>query len=254
MSKQSKARKQQKARGSSLGVIVLGVVLVALAAGGFYYRHTLPVEKVEISGTYFSTPEEIGALVRVDTTARLYSLDPGVIADRAARHPWVARADAMRLPTGTLVIEIVERVPVALYIDAQGHPTHYLDAAGYAMPAPEIALFDVPLVHGAALPRHPTQPVATRGVRELMAALATLSADESALVSDLRVEPDGNVTLYTTEAPQGSTIPVLLGRSGFRASFTRLRAFWEQAILTRPDRTIETLDLRFSSQIVSRES
>lgn len=249
----TKKTRRKAARPSNVGVIVLGVLLVALAAGGVYYRQTLRLATVEISGTRFSTPEEIGALARVDTSATLFSLDPDVIADRVRRHPWVARAEATRLPSGTLTIDVEERVPVALALDASGRPTHYLDAAGYTMPAPEVAVFDVPLVHGAALPRNATQPVASKSLRDLLAALATLTPDEAALVSDLKVDADG-ITLYTPSAPQGSTIPVRLGRADYRAKMKRLRAFWEQAVLTRPERRFDGIDLRFSSQIVTRES
>ena len=247
-----KSRKRAAKRATNVGAVLLGVLLVALAAGGVYYQKTLRLTGVEIAGTRFSTPEEIGALARVDTSATLFSLDPDVIADRVRRHPWVADAEATRLPNGVLEIEVEERVPVALVVDGAGRATHYLDAWGYAMPAPELAAFDVPLVHGAALPRNATQPVASKGLRKLLAALATLTPDESALVSDLRVAGE-DITLYTPAAPQGTTIPVRLGQTGYRERFQRLRAFWEQAVLTRPERRIESIDLRFSSQIVTRE-
>lgn len=233
---------------------MLGVLLAALVGMGVYHRYTLRLAGVEVAGAHFSSPDELKALARVDTSALLYDLDTDVIADRVARHPWVAAASATRLPTGTLALDVTERVPVALVLDAAGRPAYYFDAQGFAMPAPEGAFFDVPLLYGAARPKHLTQPVAARAVRELLLALATLTPDEHALVSDLRVEPDGTVTLFTTAAPQGSTLPVLLGRSGFRASFQKLRAFWEQAVLTRPEKTYEHLDLRFSSQIITRES
>ncbi len=250
----STTRKPRRAgRAAQAGLLVLGVLLVALAAGGAYYRHTLRLARVEVVGARFSLPEDLVALARVDTAAFLYRLDPRVVADRVRRHPWVARAHATRLPDGTLEIEVAERVPVALALDAAGQATHFLDAEGYAMPAPALAAFDVPLVRGVVLPRNATQPVAARSVRELMAALATLTPDETALVSDLDVTADG-VTLYTPRAPQGTTIPVQLGRTDYRRSFRRLRAFWDRAVLTRPTRRFDTIDLRFSSQIITLEA
>ncbi len=247
----TRTRKKAGLRLSNAGIVALGVLLAGLAAGGAYYHHTLELVRVDVRGTRFSTPEALGALARIDTSARLFALDPDVIADRVARHPWVARAEATRLPTGVLDIEVEERVPVALAVDASGRATHYLDASGYAMPAPELAVFDVPLVRGVVLPRNATQPVAAPHVRELLGALALLTPEESALVSDLVVE--GGVTLYTPAGPQGTTIPVALGMSGYRERFRRLHAFWQQAVVTRPEKHFESIDLRFSSQIITRE-
>ena len=248
-----KTRKKPTVRLSTVGAVAVGVLVVMLIAGAVYYRQTLRLARVEVAGTRFSTPEALVALARIDTAATLYRLDADVIADRVQRHPWVARAEATRLPSGTLEIDVEERVPVALVLGRDGRAAYYLDASGHAMPAPELAAFDVPILHGAALPRHATQPVASASVRELLAALAALTPEESVLASDLEVSSDG-VTLLTPRAPQGAALTVKLGHTDYRQALRTLRTFWDEAVLTRPERRFETIDLRFSSQIVTRES
>lgn len=248
----AKSPKTPKKRPIRWGRALLAAGLVVLVAVGTYHRYTLRLAHVDVRGAHHADVDALVALARVDTAVLLYDLDPDVIADRVARHPWVATARATRLPTGTLALDVTERVPVAAVLGPDGRDAYYLDAHGFTLPAVDGAFFDVPLLEGVARP-HPTQPVPQRGVRELLGALATLTPDEHALVSNLRVEPDGTVTLYTTRAPQGSTLPVLLGRSGFRAAFTKLRAFWDAAVLTRPGTRFDHLDLRFSSQIITRE-
>ena len=73
-----------------------------------------------MGGTVQAAPAEVLRLigraadsgVPASDTLRL-ALDPASLADRAARHPWVAEATVRRGATGTLSVRVTERVPVA---------------------------------------------------------------------------------------------------------------------------------------------
>ena len=54
--------------------------------------------------------------------------------------------------------------------------------------------------------------------------------------------------------PAGQALTVRLGDSGFEERFRRLKAFWDQAVLTRPGTRYASVDLRFDGQIITRES
>ena len=54
--------------------------------------------------------------------------------------------------------------------------------------------------------------------------------------------------------PEGEAIPVRLGRAVTPAQLARLHAFWRQAVRTQPGRAFAYVDLRFDSQIVTREA
>ena len=183
----------------------------------------------------------------------LYGIDIALVADRVRRHPWVREARLRRLPTGTLRIAVEEREPVVLVL-ASGVPHHYLDASGYAMPVPEGAdMEDVPLLRGAVPEYHPTQPVRSASLRELLSALATADEDVDALVSEVEWAASG-ATLLTVPAAGRGALAVRLGRTRHADALTRLAAFWEQAVLTRPDTPIQLVDLRFAGQVVTRET
>ena len=231
----------------------LGGVALALAlAAAWVWQRTLPFERVAVVGTAHAPVAEVERLVGVvpDSVA-LYSLDPGLLAGRAERHPWVRRAAARRLPTGTLRVRVEERVPVALALGADGRPSHFLDAEGYAMPASPSALYDVPVLRGAPA-YHAVQPVADPALRSLLAAFAR--ADEAALALVSEVEWAGPVTLWTTPAGGHGSVPVRLGRGGdYGDRLRRLRAFWDQSVLPRPAHDVRLVDLRFDGQVVTRE-
>ena len=253
----------QKASASSrttrqkLGRLIRGLSLVALVLGlaaAWVWQRTLPLKQVTVVGNAQAQDEDVIRLVRAtpDSVA-LFGLDPSLMADRAERHPWVREAHIRRLPTGTLRIRVEERQPAALVLGSDGRPSHFLDAQGYAMPVRRGALADVPVLRGAVPDYHPTQPVASRSLRELLAALASADAETDALISEVVWSPR-RTTLWTTPTSDRETLPVRLGTTGQSGQLRRLHAFWHQAVLPRPDAPIEAVDLRYEGQVVTKEA
>jgi cell division protein FtsQ len=169
------------------------------------------------------------------------------------RHPWVASASASRLPTGTLSIDIRERMPVVLVLDAQGRPDYFLDRDGFAMPLVKGAVYDVPLLRGFREKSHPVQPVQDAAVRDLLTALAETDTATDALISELDIQPSGEVELRTTPVAGRGSVPVSLGRKDFANRLARLHTFWHRAVLTQPEKTFTLIDLRYNGQVVTRE-
>ena len=256
MARKAKQQHPHRLVRRALGVLGLGAV-VALGALGWQWQASVPVRAVEVRGAVHADSTEILGLAAVPDSSLLFALDPALIEDRVRRHPWVAEASVTRWLTGTLGISVTERVPVALALDAAGRPAFYFDAAGFRMPvesaaAGRSAAFDVPLLHGFG-PYQPTMPVDDASVLDLLAALAALDDATDALVSSVERTPGGFV-LLTAPAPGSGAIPVALGRGGFAEKLARLRPFWDQAVLPRPDTPIRRIDLRFNGQIVTEES
>ena len=247
----SKADRRQRRRRV---LRVAGLVALALGlAAAWVWQRTLPLERITVVGADHAPAAEVVRLTAVtpDSVA-LFSLSPALIADRAQRHPWVKAATVRRLPTGTLRLKVEERQPVLLVLDAAGRPSPFLDAEGYAMPvnAASPTRYDVPVLHGAPA-YHPTQPVESAGLRSLLAALATADAETQALVSE--IDWGRRVTLWTTPVEGHGSVAVRLGREGHASQLRRLRAFWDQSVLPRPDTPFELVDLRFEGQVVTRE-
>ncbi len=246
----TKAKPKRRTWPAALPVLLaLGVV----GALGWHWLSGLTCRTIEVTGMRHADREAILDLARVDTGMVLFDIDPALVADRVTRHPWVAEAEVARLPTGTLAIEVRERRPVALVLDRTGMPSHYLDAAGAQMPLTLGIVHDVPLVRGLRQPYHPVRPVENAEVRALLAALAAAPPEVEALVSEVEVRPGNELWVYTTPDGVHGAVPVRLGRIGFAEKLSRLHAFWQQAVLPRPDKAFRLIDLRFDSQIVTEE-
>ena len=253
----SAKRTGRPGRGRRL-VRLLGVVVAVVGlAAAWVWQRTLPLERVEVSGTHRAQDADVTRLAGVapDSAApvALYGIDAALVEDRVRRHPWVREVSLRRLPTGTLRLRVEERTPAALVVDRAGAPSHYLDAAGYAMPLPDGPdRADVPLLRGAIPVYHPTQPVGGP-LRELLGALASADDNVDALVSEVRWDRRGATVLTTATSGHGP-IPVRLGRHGHAERLRRLGAFWAQAVLPRPSTPFQLVDLRFDGQVVTRES
>lgn len=246
--------RKQSSKGFAAIFVAVVLALAGLSLAGWSWLDALVVRAVSVEGNRHAAEEEILAVARVDTGARLLSVDPDLVADRAQRHPWVRSAVVRRLPPGTVWIRVDERTPVVLALTADGLPASYLDAEGYTMPVDEDASYDVPLLRGAHLPRNPMRPVDAPPLLELLAALPALDPGLDALVSSFEIDREGSVTLHTVPAGTQTSIEVRLGERAFLEKFARLQAFWLQAVLARPEKTFETIDLRFDGQIVTQES
>ncbi|NNF59653.1 MAG: FtsQ-type POTRA domain-containing protein [Rhodothermaceae bacterium] len=252
--------KKQQQRGRLVRRLVLGsavIGILAMAALAWRWQATLPLRGVAVEGFVRADSAEVVrmAAVESDTVAvPLFALDPDLIADRVRRAPWVRDARVRRLPTGTLAIRVEERTPVALVLDGSGRPSHYLDAEGFSLPLRAHDPFDVPLLRGTVPTSHPTQPVESEALRELLTALASLDDETDALVSEITLGAGGDAVLRTSPRGGHGALPVRLGAGGYAEKLERLHAFWHQAILTRPETPIQTVDLRFDGQIVTREA
>lgn len=244
----------------ALAAVVGGVFVLGLM--GWQWQANATVDRVTVSGVRHAPVDTLRRLARVDSGVTMDAVDPALVADRVARHPWVEQADvAMHRATRILAIDVTERVPAALVIDASGRPAYYLDAAGYGMPLPpptpdtsatpsSAELPNVPLVHGLDADFHPMRPVAPPALRDVLAGLA--DAETGGLVDAARVQPDSSVTLVTAPIGGRGPVTVRLGRGDVAAQLARLRAFARQVLAVSPEPPIREVDLRFDGQIVTR--
>ncbi len=244
-----------KKRGRLNKVLFLIALASFAAVGllGWNWLNGLVCRTVQVSGHVEADASEVVAAARVDTGSVLFDIDPKLIEDRVRRLPWVKSADVTRRPPGTLSIRIEERVPVVLAIAGDGTPSAFLDADGYAMPITERSSFDLPLLIGVNLPTNPNEAVDSRAVRELLRSVAAMPPETDLLISSFIVEAGGQIALRSVPINGQGSLTVRLGRRHFDVKLARMRAFWDQAVVTRPDRKYDLIDLRFDSQIVTRE-
>jgi hypothetical protein len=206
--------------GSGLRLCAGAALLLGL--GGFTLRERLPdgesvaallrrpgleLRRVDLVGSRALAPQELVQLAGIAAGQALVDVDPRAVAEAVASHPRVARARAVRVPPGLLVIGITEREPIARDAATQAG----LDREGNAftlLPEERDAL---PAVRGD-LPR---ALAAVGAARELGIELAQIDAHDHGS----RVEPRGEgLTLHLGSEPQRELASwLVLRRSGLLA-------------------------------------
>jgi len=223
-----------------------GAVVVALCVALFWgtprllgqldYFH---IQTVQLEGARFLTPTAVVAALGTDTSASVFD-DPARIRAKVESIPLVARATVDRRLPGTLVVSIVERIPVALVPTKEGF--RGVDSSGTRLGIdPAITTFDAPVV----LP-----PLASRDTvadRRLFNLLGTLRVQDPALF-DAIVEAR---RVSATEWQLRTTRQLV--RVSSQVTPARLADIFpvEQDLARRRIRAVE-LDLRYRNLVIAR--
>jgi cell division septal protein FtsQ len=215
-------------------IVLAGVVTIGLAANAApellqrldYFR----VRRVEIAGLQYLAPARVIAALGLETDATVFD-DLAAAGRGVAALPGVISAEVQRRLPGTLEIEVVEAVPVALAPRSGG--LALLDSSGTVLP------FD-PAVSA------PDLPVAATADRRIARVLARVQEHDPLLFARVR-------TAWRVRDD------VLLDVDGRRLWFgpavtaEDIRALMAVAQdLARQGRTYEELDGRYAGQVIVR--
>ena len=224
-------------------LLVLGVVALVLAAPWWGRRVIVRVpffhmRVVEVNGLHYLAASEVLSRLAVDTSVSIFT-DLGPAERRVAGHPQVRSVELSRRLPGTLVVDVIENVPVALVASSAGFKAY--DEMGHELPVdPSRVPLDVPVV-------------ATRDT-SLLRLLGELRAQQPALyarVSELRRVARGDL-LVSMIADSANTLAVPVRAS---ADLTARRLADIRPVegdLTRRQARVAELDLRFRDQVIAR--
>ena len=191
----------------------------------FHVRH------VEVVGARYLEPDEIISRMRVDTMASVWDRTGGM-RDRIAQHPLVRDVRIDRKLPGTLVVRIVEHVPVALVPTDNGFKAY--DERGIALPIdPTSAEVDVPIVSSPE-----------GGTLRLLGAVRTQAPGLYRRLSEVRRNGPGELLFVLDSIPVRALADVTLQR------LTDLELV-ERDLARRRLRATE-LDLRYRDQVIAR--
>ena len=215
-------------------VVVAGVAVLTIPWWGRFIASRLSyfrVRRVEIVGVRYLAPSEILSRLRVDTTRSVWD-DPRPLEERVATHPQVSEVSISRKLPGTLVVNMVENLPVALVSTERGF----------------LAFDD----RGRQLPLDPSRvavdlPIAARRDTALFGLLARVRAERPAVfarVSEVRRVGAREVLLYFEALPVRAMLDVTPDRLA--------EIFPVEADLAKRQARVAELDLRFRDQVIAR--
>lgn len=229
---------------TAIMLVVGGAVLA-----GIYWNKNVTVDEVSFSGNVLSETELLAQTAEIPFGIHPDSLDLTVIVTRLEKIDYVKKVTPYIEPSGELNIQVKERVPIALLINDSNRM--YVDAEGIKLPIIDGKTFDVPLVYGFNVSNKND----------------TLSSDAfkqiSAFLMDARENNFGWMTIsevaYNAEEgvvalSQENGVKLLFGNNDFRIKLENWEAFYTEVIRVKGIQAMQQVDLRFTNQVVTRES
>jgi cell division protein FtsQ len=212
-------------------LVVVGIIAVLLSPVWLRQLSYFRVRRVEIVGAQYIPPRVLLDALAIDSSATIWeNLD--ALEDRVKRDPQVLDARISRKMPGTLVVRIVENMPVALVATVDGMQA--LDRNAHALPIdPSRTALDLPVVWARDSLVLRMLDGVRAGYPEVFARISEVRRDEGGglrvLLSGLAVRAPADCTTERFV----EIIPV-------------------EQDLARRGRRARELDLRFRDQVVAR--
>jgi cell division protein FtsQ len=217
---------------------LFGALLLVLLASPLWgpraLRHLafFRVRKIEVNGLRYTPARDVLSRLKVDTTRSVW--DPlAPLAERVMAHPQVESAYVSRKLPGTLVVDVIERRPVALV--PIGAELRAVDERGVTLPLdPSRTPVDAPVV---------TAPHAA-GVYHLLGEMQREAPALYARISSIRPAGSGELLVQVADVPVRTMTSVTLARLSDIEPV-------ERDLARRQLRAAE-LDLRYRDQVIAR--
>lgn len=262
---QSRARAANPWRARAWVAAAFGVSLViGLLAGDIALERALALRgetprlaAIDVLGNGRLAARDVAAATGLEKGTAISDIDPAVVEARLVGHAWIADARVVGLPSGTLVVWISERAPVAV-LREDGGASRLVDAAGVAFAplagAPQRAP-SAPALVALRAERGGRVDAATlrRAIRlgRDLAATTAFAADRGGFEVLLPREDDPIGWRARRAGPDAANaLEVVLGAAPFDDPLARLSRLFSLA----PEEAFSAgvIDLRFADQAVLR--
>lgn len=223
-----------------VALVVIGIFVMSLGATS--WRENRVVNKIVVKGNKLISTKKIIELAGVKIGKRISDLNLSEIRTRVEGHKFVKYVEVYTNLPDFLIIEVVEREPIAMVI--YNGKIYYVDSDGFVMPSDDVEkIFPVPLL--GELSYKPVNLISdSTGQLKMQLDLIKLAIDKKvdSLISEVKIE-NGEVIILTTDG----AVPVFLGNNGFEKKFVVLKKFWEQYVSGK--RLPRYIDLRHEGKL-----
>lgn len=251
-----------------LFITVVLIVFVVFSAVVFanIWRTDTNYNKITIRGNFTIPEEDILKYIRVDsdTVLNLEELDITIIQDRISKHPEVKKVNVAKQPPNELLIEVIEKKPIALI--NFGKELKLVDGDFEIFPFVNTEmLYDLPVISGLDLKDLPENIRYLKKSDDLKTALFLInlayhrSKTLYSYISEISMKNQEKIIVYSTDM----SIPFYFPRKNKDATdreyseelnmkLNYFGGFIEQIVPEKSDEKFEYVDLRFSNQIISK--
>lgn len=226
-------------------LFVLGIAVLA----GMYRERTTIVGDLRFEGNDFVSLDKLENRVQIPAGIRPDSLDFMKIIRDVEQIDYVKQAAVNVEPSGDLVIEVFERRPIAMLAD--GDRKIYVDRDGIRLPIVPGKAVDVPVLYGfRSKPMGDTlKSEAWRQARDFLTEMNDRPLSNATISEVAWTNEEGIIALSHEHG-----VKLVFGSDGFGKRLRNWEAFYSEIVREKGIRRMQSVDLRFEGQIVTRES
>ena len=226
-------------------LMVLGVAVLA----ALYWNRNVTVNEIEIIGTHFSTQEEVLVTANIPLGVKPDSLDLQTLVARIEALNYVKKVTPYIEPSGDLKITIVERNPIAVLV--KGSKRIYVDEDGVRLNILEGKSVDLPIVYGfrATMGRDTLTTKEFKTIKDFLVGARNNQFGWATISEVAYSKEDGIIALS-----HDNGVKLLFGVNDFDTKLRNWEVFYAEVIRTKGIQTIQQVDLRFTNQVITRES
>ncbi len=226
-------------------------VLAASPLFEFFVFSQTPLERIAVQGAFALSPLAIIQAAGVEAGRPLDTIDPVKLREVIAAEPWIESARALRLPTGTLVISVVERQALARWQKSPSFGIELIDRRGDRFPGETEPGGPLPLVRGP-IEQGRSLPISAMEILTEMQRYVSLTRNPSAMTLYLPSHDSSSL-----EEQSGYVLQI--GEEGPRAflgiQFLSRRVARLAALLESEESKLQKagwIDLRYADRAVLR--
>jgi len=130
-------------------IVVLSIITVLIIVLANNWRNKTLISKITIKGNITISENDIliAAGLKADSTINLDELNEVFIRDRVAKHPEIKKVVVSKEPPSELIIEVVEKKPIAIVI--KNNEIYLIDEEQEIFPIKNYdKAFDLPIING----------------------------------------------------------------------------------------------------------
>ena len=226
-------------------MLVVGVAVLA----AIYWNKNVTVDSISFSGNELTEIDVLAQTAEVPFGIHPDSLDLVSIVNRLENIDYVEKVIPYIEPNGELNITVKERTPIALLI--KDSERMYVDIYGVKLPLISGITFDVPLVYGFDL-SNKKDTLKSEAFKQISSFLVDAQQNKFGwlTISEVAFNQEEGVVALSQE----NGVKLLFGSNDFKTKLENWEAFYTEVIRVKGIQAMQQVDLRFTNQVVTRES
>ncbi len=234
-------------------IVVLSIITVLIIVLANNWRNKTLISKITIKGNITISENEIlsAAGLRADSTINLDELNEVFIRDRVAKHPEIKKVVVSKEPPSELIIEVVEKKPIAIVI--KNNEIYLIDEEQEIFPIKNYdKAFDLPIINGLGTDDRKSKADINTAMNFLKAAYEKGKYIQN-LISEVNMKDSSKIIVKTNDKLTSFYFKRVDKNANeyYKPKLELFKRFMDEEITLRSV-NCEYVDMRFSNQIIAK--